>query len=84
MHNNIAIHFSDFLEDADIPGEALFSAAELPKGKPIRLSVTPRDCFGLAGYPLVATSISSACVFTGRFHFQRYKLSQSQERKIMV
>ena len=39
---------------ADIPGECLFSAKELPVGKPIRFTVTPRDCFGLAGKPLVA------------------------------
>ncbi len=38
---------------ADIPGECLFSVKELPVGKPIRLTVTPRDCFGLAGKPLV-------------------------------
>ena len=38
---------------ADIPGECLFSAKELPVGKPIRFTVTPRDCFGLAGKPLV-------------------------------
>ena len=42
-------------EDADIPGECLFSVAELPVGKPIRFAVTPRDCFGLAGRQLVAT-----------------------------
>ncbi len=39
---------------ADIPGECLFSVKELPVGKPIRFTVTPRDCFGLAGKPLVA------------------------------
>ena len=38
---------------ADIPGECLFSAKEIPVGKPIRFTVTPRDCFGLAGKPLV-------------------------------
>ena len=38
---------------ADIPGECLFSAKELPVGKQIRFTVTPRDCFGLAGKPLV-------------------------------
>jgi len=40
-------------EKADIPGECLFSAAELPPGKPVRFTVTPRDCFGLAGRPLL-------------------------------
>ena len=40
-------------EDADIPGEALFSSAEIPHDRPIRITVTPRDCFGLAGKPLV-------------------------------
>ena len=34
---------------ADIPGECLFSAKELPPGSPIRFTVTPRDSFGLAG-----------------------------------
>ena len=51
----IAAGFAYPEEDADIPGEALFSAAELPKVKPIRFVVTPRDCFGLAGRPLVST-----------------------------
>ena len=36
----------------DIPGECLFSAAELPPGNQILFTVTPRDCFGLAGKPL--------------------------------
>ena len=53
----IAAGFAYPEEDADIPGEALFSAAELPNGKPIRFSVTPRDCFGLAGRPLVSISV---------------------------
>jgi hypothetical protein len=39
--------------DADIPGECLFSAAEVPADKPVRFTVTPRDCFGLSGKPLV-------------------------------
>ena len=52
----IAAGFAYPEEDADIPGECLFSAAELPQGKPIRLAVTPRDCFGLAGRQLVAIS----------------------------
>jgi hypothetical protein len=46
-------------ENADIPGECLFSAAELPTGKPIRFVVTPRECFGIAGRPLVSTSAIS-------------------------
>ena len=37
---------------ADLPGECLFLAAELPAGTPIRLAVTPRDCFGRTGRPL--------------------------------
>ena len=55
----IAAGFAYPEEDADIPGEALFSAAELPKVKSIRFVVTPRDCFGLAGRPLVSTSAIS-------------------------
>ena len=51
----IAAGFAYPEADADIPGECLFSAAELPLGKPIRFTVTPRDCFGLAGTPLVKT-----------------------------
>jgi hypothetical protein len=50
----IAAGFAYPEEYADIPGECLFSAKELPVGKPIRFTVTPRDCFGLAGKPLVA------------------------------
>ncbi len=51
----IAAGFAYPEEDADIPGECLFSVAELPVNKPIRFSVMPRDCFGLAGTPLMAT-----------------------------
>jgi len=40
-------------EFADIQGECLFSAKELPVDKPIRFTVTPRDSFGLAGRPLM-------------------------------
>ena len=40
---------------ADLPGECLFTPEELPVGKPVRLTVTPRDCFGRAGRPLVAS-----------------------------
>ena len=40
---------------ADIPGECLFSVAELSPDKPIRFTVTPRDCFGRAGRPIVST-----------------------------
>jgi len=50
----IAAGFAYPEEDADIPGEALFSSAELPAGRRVRFSVTPRDCFGLAGRPLVS------------------------------
>ena len=49
----IAAGFAYPEECADIPGECLFSAKELPVGTPIRFTVTPRDCFGLAGKPLV-------------------------------
>ena len=50
----IAAGFAYPEEYADIPGECLFSANELPIDKPIRFTVTPRDCFGLSGKPLVA------------------------------
>ena len=53
----IAAGFAYPEEDADIPGECLFSAAELPTGKPIRFVVTPRDCFGIAGRRLVSTLV---------------------------
>ena len=49
----VAAGFAYPEEDADIPGECLFSAAELRKGSQIRFAVTPRDCFGLCGRPLV-------------------------------
>ena len=49
----IAAGFAYPEEYADIPGECLFSANELPRDRPIRFAVTPRDCFGLAGKPLV-------------------------------
>ena len=55
----IAAGFAYPEENADIPGECLFSAAELPTGKPIRFVVTPRECFGIAGRPLVSTSAIS-------------------------
>ncbi len=48
----IAAGFAYPEADADLPGECLFSTAELPRGKSIRFMVTPRDCFGLAGRPL--------------------------------
>ena len=48
----IAAGFAYPEENADLLGESLFSAAELPPGKSIRFTVTPRDCFGLAGRPL--------------------------------
>lgn len=50
----IAAGFAYPEEYADIPGECLFSASELPSDKPIRFTVTPRDRFGLSGKPLVA------------------------------
>ena len=46
----------------EFPDECLFSAAELPPGKPIRFTVTPRDCFGLAGKPLSATFFNNTVV----------------------
>ena len=49
----IAAGFAYPEECADIPGECLFSAKELPLGKPIRFTVTPRDSFGLAGCAIV-------------------------------
>ncbi|MBR2838107.1 MAG: metallophosphoesterase [Kiritimatiellae bacterium] len=52
VRNLIAAGFAYPEEDADIPGECLFSAPEIPAGRQVRLTVTPRDCFGLAGRPL--------------------------------
>ena len=49
----IAAGFTYPEEDADLPGECLFSMTELPSDKPIRFTITPRDCFGRAGRPLV-------------------------------
>jgi hypothetical protein len=51
----VAAGFAYPEECADLPGECLFSTAELPSGKPVRFTVTPRDCFGLAGKPLRLT-----------------------------
>ena len=51
----VAAGFAYPEENADIPGECLFSAAELRKGSSVRFSVTPRDCFGLCGRPLVGS-----------------------------
>lgn len=48
----IAAGFAYPEEDADIPGEGLFLASELPAGKAVRFTVTPRDCFGRAGRPI--------------------------------
>ena len=45
----VAAGFAYPEKHADIPGECLFSAKELPPGSPIRFTVTPRDSFGLAG-----------------------------------
>ena len=50
----IAAGFAYPEEVADIPGECLFPASELPAGKTVRFKVTPRDCFGLAGRALAA------------------------------
>ena len=50
----IAAGFAYPEEDADIPGECLFSTEEVPIGRQIRFAVTPHDCFGLSGEPLVA------------------------------
>ena len=51
----VAAGFAYPEEDADMPGECLFSASELSPGRRIRFAVTPRDCFGIAGKPLAAT-----------------------------
>ena len=48
----IAAGFAYPEECANIPGECLFSATELPTDKPIRFTITPRDCFGIAGHTL--------------------------------
>ena len=48
----VAAGFAYPEECANLPGECLFSATELPPGKPVRFTVTPRDCFGIAGKPL--------------------------------
>ncbi len=45
---------------ADLPGECLFSANELPPGRTIRITVTPRDCFDLAGKPMASTFVNVA------------------------
>ncbi len=34
---------------ANLPGTCLFTPAELPKGKPVRFTVIPRDCFNGEG-----------------------------------
>ena len=51
----IAAGFAYPEEYANLPGECLFSVAEISPDKPIRFTVTPRDCFGLAGRSLVST-----------------------------
>ena len=50
----VAAGFAYPEECADLPGECLFSAADLPHDRQVRFTVTPRDCFGLAGRPLSA------------------------------
>ena len=49
----VAAGFAYPEECADLPGECLFSATDLPHDRPIRFTVTPCDCFGLYGKPLV-------------------------------
>ena len=49
----VAAGFAYPEECADLPGECLLSATDLPRDRPIRFTVTPRDCFGLAGKPLM-------------------------------
>ena len=49
----VAAGFAYPEECADLPGECLFTPEELPSGKPVRFTVTPRDCFGRAGRSLV-------------------------------
>jgi hypothetical protein len=59
----VAAGFAYPEECADIPGECLFSANELPAGRTIRLTVTPRDCFGLSGRPLASSfAFGGKCV----------------------
>ena len=48
----IAAGFAYPEECANIPGECLFSVRELPTDKPILFTITPRDCFGIAGHTL--------------------------------
>ena len=55
MRKIIAAGFAYPEACANIPGECLFSVTELSPDKPIRFTVTPRDCFALAGRPLVST-----------------------------
>ena len=62
----VAAGFAYPEQDADVPGECLFSLDELPAEKPLRIVVTPRDCFGLAGSPLVAKLRRVPANTTGR------------------
>ncbi len=55
MRKIIAAGFAYPEACANIPGECLFSVTELSPDKPIRFTVTPRDCFALAGRPIVST-----------------------------
>jgi hypothetical protein len=57
VRNIVAAGFAYPEADAEIPGECLFSAAELPAGGLVRFSVTPRDCFALAGRPLTGAAM---------------------------
>ena len=52
----IAAGFAYPEEYADVPGECLFFASEIPKGSSVRLTVTPYECFGKAGRSLVAVT----------------------------
>ena len=55
VRNILAAGFAYPEDDADIPGECLFSAKELPTDRPIRFAVTPRDSLGLAGRALAGS-----------------------------
>ncbi len=52
VHEIIAAGFAYPEDCADLPGECLLPVEQLPTGKTVRISVTPRDCFGLAGRPI--------------------------------
>ncbi len=56
----IAAGFAYPEERADIPGECLFSTSEVPAGRSVRFTVTPRNCFGVAGRSISGTFTYSA------------------------